>query len=115
MNGLRAAPWLAGPAETLALEGGFADSRDFWQLLWWGILADVPTGLERIDCPVILAQGTLDAIAAAQTPRYLAGIPGSRFVPRIGAGHAPQSDTPDAILQLIDLATSKASVAQPAA
>src|SRR5689334_1907149 len=27
---------------------------------WWGILADVPTRLDRIDCPVILAHGTTD-------------------------------------------------------
>jgi pimeloyl-ACP methyl ester carboxylesterase len=63
-------------------------------MLWWGILADVPTGLGRIDCPVILAQGTADLVAVGQTPRYLAAITGARFVPLVGAGHAPQSDTP---------------------
>jgi pimeloyl-ACP methyl ester carboxylesterase len=115
MTGLRSAPWLASPAETLALEGGFADSRNFWQLLWWGILADVPTGLERIDCPVVLAQGTLDAISVGQTPRYLAGIPGSRFVPLVGAGHAPQSDAPGAILALVHRAAGEASAAPPVA
>lgn len=114
LAGLRSAPWLAGPEETLALKAGFADSRDFWQLLWWGVLADVPTGLERIDCPVVLAQGTLDAIGSGQTPRYLAGIPGSRFVPLIGAGHAPQSDTPDAILALVHLDTREGADAAAA-
>jgi pimeloyl-ACP methyl ester carboxylesterase len=27
----------------------------FWRLLFWGILADVPTGLGNVRCPVILA------------------------------------------------------------
>ena len=43
--------------------------RTLWQMLWWGILADVPTGLDRIDCPVVFAQGTADLVAVGQTPR----------------------------------------------
>jgi len=53
-------------------------------MLWWGILSDVPTGLERIDCPVILAQGTADLVAAGQTRRHLAAIAQARFVPLVG-------------------------------
>jgi pimeloyl-ACP methyl ester carboxylesterase len=75
-------------------------------MLWWGILADVPTGLGRIDCPVILAQGTADLVAVGQTPRYLAAITGARFVPLVGAGHAPQSDTPAAVVVLVRAATA---------
>src|SRR4051794_12830318 len=48
-------------------------------MLWWAILQDVPTGLDRIECPVTLAQGALDVVGAGQTPRYLSLIPGSRF------------------------------------
>jgi pimeloyl-ACP methyl ester carboxylesterase len=109
LTGLRSAPWLASETEARAVQDGFAESDDFWRLLWWGILADVPTGLERIDCPVILAQGTADVIAGGQTPRYLAIIAGSRFVPLLGAGHAPQSDAPGAIRQLVHQATAAAS------
>jgi hypothetical protein len=84
-------------------------------MLWWGVLADVPVGLEDVDCPVILAQGTLDALAVGQTPRYLSAVPGARFVPLLGAGHAPQSDAPDAILRLVREATAAAPAAdQPA-
>jgi pimeloyl-ACP methyl ester carboxylesterase len=77
-------------------------------MLWWGIFADVPSGLDRIDCPVILAQGTADLVAVAQTSRHLAAVPTARFVPLLRAGHAPQSDTPDAILQLVRQATAEA-------
>jgi pimeloyl-ACP methyl ester carboxylesterase len=78
-------------------------------MLWWGILADVPTGLDRIDCPVILAQGTADLVALGQTPRYLTAIADARFVPLVGAGHAPQSDTPGAILALVRDASAAAA------
>lgn len=95
LAGLRSTPWLASEAEALALE--------------WAVLADVPTGLERIDCPVILAQGTADLIAGWQTPRYLAFVAGSRFVPLLGAGHSSQGDTPGAVLQLVHQATGAAA------
>ena len=112
LAGLRSTPWLSGEIEARALQDGFAEAAGFWDMLWWGVLADVPTGLDRIDCPVILAQGTADVVAARQTPRYLTAVPTARFVPLLGAGHAPQSDTPDAILQLVRRATTEA---QPAA
>jgi pimeloyl-ACP methyl ester carboxylesterase len=101
LAGLRSTPWRASETEALALGAGFGHADNYWQMLWWGILADVPTGLERIDCPVVLAQGTLDLVAVGQTPRYLAVVPGARFVPLHGAGHAPQSDTPGVILRLV--------------
>jgi pimeloyl-ACP methyl ester carboxylesterase len=108
LTGLRSAPWRSSETEARALRDGFAAADAFWQMLWWGILADAPTGLDRIDCPVILAQGTADLVAVGQTPRYLAAIPDARFVPLLGAGHAPQSDTPGAILALVRDATAAA-------
>jgi pimeloyl-ACP methyl ester carboxylesterase len=95
-------------ASRLALREGFVEADAYWQMLWWSILADVPTGLDRIDCPVVLAQGTADLIAVGQTPRYLTVIPGARFVPLYGAGHAPQSDTPGVILRLVHESTAAA-------
>jgi pimeloyl-ACP methyl ester carboxylesterase len=108
LAGLRSMPWRSTETEALTLREGFAKADAFWQMLWWGILADVPTGLDRIDCPVVLAQGTADLVAVGQTPRYLAMIRGARFVPLYGAGHAPQSDTPDAILRLVRESTATA-------
>jgi pimeloyl-ACP methyl ester carboxylesterase len=108
LTGLRSAPWLAEEAEVRAMVDGFGGSSAFWRLLWWAVLADVPTGLDRIDCPVLLAQGTADVIASGQTPRYLAFVPGARFQPLVGAGHAPQSDAPGAVLSLLREATTAA-------
>jgi pimeloyl-ACP methyl ester carboxylesterase len=101
LTGMRARPWEASETEALAMRGGFADSTGFWSMLWWAVLQDVPTGLHRVDCPVMLAQGAADVVGAGQTPRYLALIPGSRFELLPGAGHAPQSDAADAILALV--------------
>lgn len=109
LGGLRSAPWRSSEAEARALRDGFAEADAFWPLIWWGIVADLPTGLDRIDCPVVLAQGTADLVSVGQTPRFLAAIPGARFVPLLGAGHAPQSDTPDAILALVHEATAAGS------
>ena len=38
-------------------------------------LADMPLNLQKINCPVVLAQGTVDMMSSIQTPRYLAFIP----------------------------------------
>ena len=105
---LRAAPWLASEPEARALRNGFAETPDFWQQLWWAVLVDVPLGLEKIQCPVILAQGTIDLMSTAQTLRYLAMVPGSRFQPLLGGGHDPHSDVPGAILGLVREATAAA-------
>ena len=112
LAGLRAAPWRSSETEARALREGFAQADAFWAMLWWGILIDIPTGLDHIDCPVLLAQGTADLVALGQTPRYLATIAGAQFVPLIGAGHAPLSDTPGAILTLVHRATAAARATQ---
>ncbi|MFC4947519.1 alpha/beta fold hydrolase [Pseudonocardia sp. GCM10023141] len=111
LTGLRSHPWDASETEALALRAGFADARGYWSLLFWAILTDVPAGLDRITCPVILAQGTMDLISSAQTPRYLLGIRGARFRLLPGAGHAPQSDVPNTIIDLVrDAAGCRGSV-----
>ena len=101
LHGLRSRPGDASPAEARSVEGGFAHARRFWSTLWWAVLSDLPEGLGCVDCPVILAQGTLDVVAVGQTPRYLFAVPGSRFRPLVGAGHAPQSDSADEIAELV--------------
>jgi pimeloyl-ACP methyl ester carboxylesterase len=109
LTGMRARPWEATEREALAMRGGFADSTGFWSMLWWAVLQDVPSGLHRVDSPVMLAQGAADVVGAGQTPRYLALIPGSRFQLLPGAGHAPQSDAADAILSLVRQTVDRAS------
>ncbi|MGR6967464.1 alpha/beta fold hydrolase [Geodermatophilus sp. URMC 61] len=109
---LKARPWSTSPDEAVGAREGFADSRDYWRTLLWGLLLDVPRGLDRIDCPVTLVQGVADWVASGQTVRYLPLVPGSRFVPLLWAGHAPQSDRPRTIVRLVEEAAARAG--QPA-
>ncbi len=99
---LKARPWSTSPDEAVGAREGFADSRDYWRTLLWGLLLDVPRGLDRIDCPITLVQGVADWIASGQTVRYLPLVPGSRFLPLLWAGHAPQSDRPRTIVRLVE-------------
>lgn len=109
---LKARPWSTSPEEAVGAREGFADSRDFWRTLLWGLMLDVPRRLDRIDCPVTLVQGVADWVASGQTPRYLPLVPRSRFVPLLWAGHAPQSDRPRTIVRLVEEAARRAG--QPA-
>jgi pimeloyl-ACP methyl ester carboxylesterase len=113
LAGMRARPWEASEREALATRGGFADSTGFWSMLWWAVLQDVPSGLHRVDSLVMLAQGAVDVVGAGQTPRYLALIPGSRFQLLPGAGHAPQSDSSDAIIALVRETVERAMALTP--
>jgi pimeloyl-ACP methyl ester carboxylesterase len=112
---LKARPWRSTPDEALGARDGFSDARDYWRTLLWALMLDVPRGMDRIDCPVTLVQGTADLIASGQTARYLPLIPGSRFRPLLAAGHAPQSDRPTTIVRLVERTAARAGrVAHPA-
>ena len=100
LTGLRARPWEATREETLALAAGFG-SPNLWSLLWWAIATDIATDLDEIDCPVLLAQGTADFVAAGQTVRFLPQVPGSRFHVLPWAGHAAQGDAPAHVASLV--------------
>jgi pimeloyl-ACP methyl ester carboxylesterase len=106
---MKARPWATSEEEGIGLREGFADSRDYWRTLFWALLVDVPGGMDRIDCPVLLVQGTADWIAMGQTVRYLPLVPGSRFRPLLAAGHAPQSDRPDTIVRLVEQTARRAA------
>ena len=114
LTGLRGRPWTASEPEAFALKSGFAEAKGFWRLLWYSILTDMPHGLEEIDCPVLLAQGTRDFISVGQTPRYLFAVPGSTFQPIVAGGHAPMSDTPQQILRLVNEAVARADTSSSA-
>jgi pimeloyl-ACP methyl ester carboxylesterase len=105
---LKARPWRTSRAEGHAAVEGFARSRDYWRILTWALLLDVPRDLDRIDCPVTLVQGVADWVSSGQTPRYLPMIPGSRFTPLLWAGHAPLSDRPRTIVRLVEEAAARA-------
>jgi pimeloyl-ACP methyl ester carboxylesterase len=100
LSGLRARPWKAGRDEADALGVGFG-AADFWRLLVWAIGADVPRDLDTITCPVMLAQGSVDLIAAGQTARFLACVTDARFRILPFAGHAAQADVPERVAELV--------------
>jgi pimeloyl-ACP methyl ester carboxylesterase len=104
---LKARPWSTSRVEGGSAVEGFARSRDYWRILVWALLLDVPRDLDRIDCPVTLVQGVADWVASGQTVRYLPLIPGSRFTPLLWAGHAPQSDRPRTIVRLVEEAAAR--------
>lgn len=112
---LKARPWATSRDEALGAREGFSDSRDFWRTLLWGLLLDVPRGMDRIDVPVRLVQGTADWISSGQTVRYLPLIPASRFTPLLAAGHAPQSDRPKTLVRLVQETAAAVSTASSTA
>jgi pimeloyl-ACP methyl ester carboxylesterase len=111
---LKARPWSTSREESIGLREGFADSRDYWRTLLWALMVDVPHGLDRIECPILLVQGTADWIAQGQTVRYLPLVPRSRFRPLLAAGHAPQSDRPETIVRLVERTAARAALADAA-
>ena len=106
---LKVRPWSTSSEEAVGVREGFADSRDYWRTLLFGLLLDVPRGMDRIECPVLLVQGVGDLIASGQTLRYLPLVPRSRFRPLLAAGHAPQSDRPRTIVRLVEETTRRAA------
>lgn len=108
LAGLRAKPWKASVSDALTVLDGFATADGFWPMLWSAVITDVPTGLGEVNVPVLLAQGTFDVVGCGQTPRYLALISGATFQPLVGAGHAPQSDAPQQIVELVRRAVHRA-------
>ena len=111
---LKARPWSTSREEAIGVREGFADARDWWRTVLWALLLDVPRGMDRIDCPVLLVQGTADWVAMGQTVRYLPMIPRSRFRPLLAAGHAPQSDRPETIVRLVERTAQQATEADTA-
>jgi pimeloyl-ACP methyl ester carboxylesterase len=110
---IKTRPWAMAPEEALGARDGFADSSAYWRTLLWALLVDVPRGLRSIDCPVTLVQGTADWIASGQTVRFRPLVPGSRFRPLLAAGHAPVSDRPRRVLELVEQTAAASRPEQP--
>jgi pimeloyl-ACP methyl ester carboxylesterase len=107
LAGLRARPWKADRREIAAMVSGFG-APDFPRLLLCAAMIDVPTQLDRITCPVVLAQGSADLLAAGQTPRFLAQIPHATFRLLPCAGHAAQADVPELVAHFVISAAAQA-------
>jgi pimeloyl-ACP methyl ester carboxylesterase len=62
---------------------------------------DIPAGLERITCPVLIMQGTADPLVSMQSPRFLTFIPHAQFRWLYGLSHVPISDDPALVTRLM--------------
>ena len=62
---------------------------------------DVPLGLPRITCPVLLMQGTADPLVSIQSPRFLAFVPHAQLRWLPGLSHVPISDDPALVARLM--------------
>jgi pimeloyl-ACP methyl ester carboxylesterase len=61
------------------------------------------SGLEQIDCPVLIAWGERDRIlpVSKHSARFRDEIPGAEFRPLPGLGHTPMWDDPSVVAELI--------------
>jgi pimeloyl-ACP methyl ester carboxylesterase len=62
---------------------------------------DIPAGLDRITCPVLIMQGTADPLIPMQSPRFLAFIRNAQFRWLRGLSHVPISDAPELVAGLM--------------
>jgi pimeloyl-ACP methyl ester carboxylesterase len=83
-------------------------TREYWRTLIANA-ADVPLGMETIECPVTLAQGAADWLSGTQTIRYARAIPGATMSWLPFAGHAAQGDAPRAVVALMRETAARAA------
>jgi pimeloyl-ACP methyl ester carboxylesterase len=104
----RSRPWKLTRQDAGQLLLGFASAPAYEETVLASMF-DIPTGLDRITCPVLILQGTADPLVPGQSPRFLALIPDARFKWLPGLSHVPVSDDPELVagLMLDFLATTR--------
>ena len=109
----RSRPWKLTRQDARQLLLNFAHAPAYEEAVLAGVY-DVPTGLNRITCPVLIMQGTADPLISMQSPRYLAFIPDAQFRWLYGLSHVPISDDPERVAGLmLDFLSTTAEVASP--
>jgi pimeloyl-ACP methyl ester carboxylesterase len=98
--GERSRPWRLRAQDSRQLLLDFAQAPAYTSAVL-ATVVDVPTGLARITCPVLILQGTADPLVSVQSPRYLALVPHAtwRWLP--GLSHVPISDDPQQVARLM--------------
>jgi pimeloyl-ACP methyl ester carboxylesterase len=96
----RSRPWRLPADDAHQLLLSFASSPGYLKTVR-ASLVDVPRGLDRITCPVLLLQGTADPLVSGQSPRFLAVVPHARLRWLPGLSHVPISDDPALVGRLI--------------
>jgi pimeloyl-ACP methyl ester carboxylesterase len=96
----RSRPWQLPAADARQLLLDFAQAPGYHGTVQAAIF-DVPTGLERITCPVLFLQGTADPLVSMQTPRFLAFVRHAQLQWLPGLSHVPLSDDPQLVASLM--------------
>ena len=96
----RSRPWQLPAADARQLLLDFAEAPGYLETVQAAML-DIPTGLERITCPVLLLQGTADPLVSMQSPRFLAFIRHAQMQWLPGLSHVPISDDPQLVASLM--------------
>ncbi len=95
-----ARPWRLDADHARQLVRSFARSPGYLPTLAATAL-DAATGLDEVRCPVLLLQGTHDAVALGQPPRFLPLLPGARLRVVPGAGHVVVTDAPEVLTEQV--------------
>jgi pimeloyl-ACP methyl ester carboxylesterase len=102
----RSRPWQLPADDARHLLLNFANAPAYSDTVWASMF-DVPTGLDRISCPVLIMQGTADPLLPGQSPRFLAFVPHAQLRWLPGLSHVPISDDPALVARhLLDFLSS---------
>ena len=96
----RSLPWKLTRQDARQLLLNFADASAYEETVL-ATMFDIPTGLDRIICPVLIMQGTADPLISMQSPRFLTFIPHAQFSWLYGLSHVPISDDPELVTRLM--------------
>jgi pimeloyl-ACP methyl ester carboxylesterase len=96
----RSRPWKLTRQDARQLLLNFASAPAYEETVL-ATMVDIPAGLDRITCPVLIMQGTADPLISMQSPRFLAFIPHAQFRWLYGLSHVPISDDPELITRLM--------------
>jgi pimeloyl-ACP methyl ester carboxylesterase len=109
----RSQPWKLTRQDARQLLLNFASAPAYEETVL-ATMFDIPTGLDRITCPVLIMQGTADPLISMQSPRFLTFIPHAQFRWLYGLSHVPISDDPELVTRLmLDFLTTTAEERVP--
>jgi pimeloyl-ACP methyl ester carboxylesterase len=89
----RSQPWRLTADDARHLLLNFANAPAYQETVR-ASMHDVPVRLHRINCPVLIMQGTADPLVPMQSPRFLAFVPHAQLRWLPGLSHVPISDDP---------------------
>jgi pimeloyl-ACP methyl ester carboxylesterase len=111
----RSRPWQLPADDARQLLLDFAEAPGYLDTVQ-AAMFDVPEGLERITCPVLVMQGTADPLVSMQSPRFLAFVRHAQMQWLPGLSHVPISDDPRLVasimLRFLKTSTEKENTAE---